>query len=207
MRPPCLVAFLCSVFLSAVQPPHLTIPSPLSKDPVSELSAMCHFNLSELLFMHSSCPLYALCSALPQVPVIGNVVRASSSNWSHGPRQGLPQLIPFTPYPLVFIRTTAHRPSHQQLFVRALLPQLPKEGADCLGLPTSLFLIADSSGLKHPSHTINSAPPDPYLSHEPYEPMACPSVCLSVHSRDGEPPLPPSSTGHSWARETGRRRL
>ncbi|KXH28369.1 hypothetical protein CNYM01_11139 [Colletotrichum nymphaeae SA-01] len=63
------------------------------------------------------------------------------------------------------------------LIVRAVLSQLPKEGADCLGLPTSLFLIADSSGLKHASHTINSAPPDPYLSHEPHEPMACPSVC------------------------------
>ncbi|KAK1493572.1 hypothetical protein CCUS01_02873 [Colletotrichum cuscutae] len=122
MRPPCLVAFLCSVFLSAVQPPHLTIPSPLSEDPVSELSATCRFNLSELPFMHSSCPLYALCSALPQVPVIVNVT------------------------------------------------------------PTLVMSLTSPWPVR-------------------------PSVCLSVHSRDGEPPLRPSSTGHSWARETGRRRL
>ncbi|KAK1721357.1 uncharacterized protein BDZ83DRAFT_438662 [Colletotrichum acutatum] len=165
MRPPCLDAFLCGVLLSAVQPPHLTIPSPLSRDPVSELSAMCHFDLSELLFMHSSCSLYVPCSTNPQVSLMGNVVRASGNNSSHGPEQGIPRLTsftpftPFTPYPLVFTR--ALRPSHQQFNVRALLPRFPKEGADCLGLPTSLFLIADSSGLKHASHTTKSAPPDP----------------------------------------------
>ncbi|UQC89796.1 uncharacterized protein CLUP02_15327 [Colletotrichum lupini] len=173
-----LVAFLCSVFLSAVQPPHLTISSPLSKDPVSELSAMCHFDFDR---QRRTCVQQQLVArpstGAPPTYTIHTIHTLPSGVYSYNSTSTFP------------------------------LTVLPKEGADCLGLPTSLFLIADSSGLKHASHTINSAPPDPYLSHEPDEPMACPSVCLSVHSRDGEPPLRPSSTGHSWARETGRSRL
>lgn len=207
MRPPCLgcVSLSCIPLCRSTAASH----DPIAVKQGSSLRAVgdVPFQLvrasPHALFLPSLRPVLS-------TPLMGNVVRAFSSNSSHGPRQGLPRLIPFTPftpYPVLFIRTTAHRPSHQQLFVRALLSQLPKEGADCLGLPTSLFLIADSSGLKHASHTINSAPPDPYLSHGPHEPMACPSVCLSVHSRGGEPLLRSSSTGHSWVREAGRRRL